>query len=286
MNHKVSVMRQIFMFPGQGSQSKGMGFDLFEQFSQETQEASDILGYCIKTLCLDDPNEELNRTQFTQPALYMVNALSMMKLAEDGVVPDMVLGHSLGEYNALLAAGVFDFETGLKLVQKRGALMAQASEGGMAAVIGLTREQVAEVLSDNALDSIDLANHNAHLQVVLSGMAADIQAAIPVFEQAGAKRVIPLAVSGAFHSRYMKHAQEEFLIFLDRVDFKDPSLPVISNVTAKPYELSSMKENLAQQLLQLVRWVESMIYVLEHGDVECREVGPGKVLAGLLKRLK
>lgn len=274
------------MFPGQGSQSKGMGFDLFEQFSQETQEASDILGYCIKTLCLDDPNEELNRTQFTQPALYMVNALSMMKLAEDGVVPDMVLGHSLGEYNALLAAGVFDFETGLKLVQKRGALMAQASEGGMAAVIGLTREQVAEVLSDNALDSIDLANHNAHLQVVLSGMAADIQAAIPVFEQAGAKRVIPLAVSGAFHSRYMKHAQEEFLIFLDRVDFKDPSLPVISNVTAKPYELSSMKENLAQQLLQLVRWVESMIYVLEHGDVECREVGPGKVLAGLLKRLK
>lgn len=278
-------MQKVFMFPGQGSQSKGMGGELFDQFEQETKVASKILGYCVQTLCLEDPKEQLNQTQFTQPALYVVNALHMMSHLDERIHPDLVLGHSLGEYNALLAAGVFDFATGLKLVQKRGQLMSQAKGGGMVALIGLERDEVAAILKEHKLDSIDLANHNATLQIVLSGPAADIEASLDIFKDAGAKRVVPLPVSGAFHSRYMKDAQEEFTQFLQGFDFADPKLPVVSNYTAQPYQPGSVVENLSQQLLQPVRWVESLRYVLDQGEVDCEEVGPGKVLTGLLKRL-
>ncbi|OED36111.1 [acyl-carrier-protein] S-malonyltransferase [PVC group bacterium (ex Bugula neritina AB1)] len=279
-------MKKIFMFPGQGSQTLGMGDSLFEEFPNETTLASDILGYCIKELCLKDKDNQLNQTQFTQPALYVVNALSLLRLQSQGTYPELVLGHSLGEYNALLAANVFDFETGLKLVQKRGLLMSQCSGGGMLAIIGMSWNQIKEVLKKNDLEKIDLANHNGPHQVIISGPTSLIDQAIPVFQKEGAKKTISLPVSGAFHSRYMVSIQDKFSTFLDTASFKDPSLPVISNVTAKPYTFSTIKTNLSEQIVQPVRWVESLEYILKQEDLSCVEVGPGKVLTGLFNRFK
>ena len=150
-----------YMFPGQGSQKVGMGEDLFDKFPNHTNSASEILGYDIKKLCLEDPNEQLNLTQYTQPALYTVNVLSFLNLEDQK--PKVVLGHSLGEYSALCAAEVFDFETGLKLVQKRGALMSQATGGAMAAIVGISIEKINEILQENKLDQIDIANLNEPL---------------------------------------------------------------------------------------------------------------------------
>ncbi len=167
-----------FVFPGQGSQFKGMGAGLFDEFQDLTRQADDILGYSIEELCLEDPNHQLGKTQFTQPALYTVSALSYLKkMKESGREPDYAAGHSLGEYNALFAAGCFDFETGLQLVKKRGELMSKAAPGGMAAVLGFTAEQVKEVLSDYHLTGIDIANHNSPSQIVIAGTKQDIEKA-------------------------------------------------------------------------------------------------------------
>src|SRR5436305_5494221 len=165
----------VFLFPGQGSQRIGMGNTLFDEFKAITARADEILGYSIKELCLQDPHQQLGQTQFTQPALYVVNALSYLKkMKEAGQAPAYVSGHSLGEYNALFAAGAFDFETGLQLVKKRGELMSQATGGGMAAVIGFTLEQVDQILKEYGLTSIDIANYNTPTQIVLAGLKADI----------------------------------------------------------------------------------------------------------------
>jgi malonyl CoA-acyl carrier protein transacylase len=150
---------KTYMFPGQGSQARGMGGSLFDEFPELTAKADEVLGYSIKALCLEDPGRELNKTQFTQPALYVVNALSYYKrLKDSGETPDYVIGHSLGEYNALLAAECFDFETGLKLVKKRGELMSQATDGAMAAIVNASREQIAAVLKEKGFDKVDIAN--------------------------------------------------------------------------------------------------------------------------------
>lgn len=276
-------MTRIHMFPGQGSQSIGMGADLFDQFSDLTQQASDQLGYCIKTLCTEGPEDKLNNTQYTQPALYVVNALHYLSLDAQ---PNYVLGHSLGEYSALFAAGAFDFITGLKIVQKRGELMSQVYNGGMAAILGLSVDEVRTVLKEKQLDTIDLANINAPAQIVISGLASDIEAALPVFQDAGARRVVPLTVSGAFHSRHMKAAQDEFDQFLSGFSFNALTIPVIANCTARPYEDDQIQSNMVQQLTSSVRWVESMTYLLDLGEAECIEIGPGKVLAGLLKQIQ
>ncbi len=168
-----------FVFPGQGSQFKGMGAGLFDEFQDLTRQADDILGYSIEELCLEDPNHQLGKTQITQPALYTVSALSYLKkMKESGREPDYAAGHSLGEYNALFAAGRFDFETGLRLVKKRGA-HEQGGSGGMAAVLGFTAEQVKEVLSDYHLTGIDIANHNSPSQIVIAGTKQDIEKRAP-----------------------------------------------------------------------------------------------------------
>src|SRR5437762_401122 len=173
----------VFLFPGQGSQRKGMGNTLFDEFKEAIASADEILGYSIKELCLHDPHQQLGKTQFTQPALYVVNALSYLKkMKETGQAPDYVAGHSLGEYSALFAAGAFDFETGLRLVKKRGELMSQAIGGGMAAVIGFTLEQVDQVLKECGLTGIDIANYNTPTQIVIAGLKADIVSAKPFFE--------------------------------------------------------------------------------------------------------
>jgi trans-AT polyketide synthase/acyltransferase/oxidoreductase domain-containing protein len=264
-----------------------MGEGLFEQFPDLTRTADGILGYSIRDLCLTDANQQLGQTQFTQPALYTVNALSyFQELKKTGTKPDFVAGHSLGEYNALLAAEVFDFATGLKLVQKRGALMAQAQGGGMAAVIGLDFLQVRSILDGRGLNQIDLANINAPTQIVISGPRAEIQRAQSIFETSGASMYIPLNVSGAFHSRYMADFQSQFRQFLGNFIYSPPRIPVISNVEARPYAPDQVARLLADQMTRSVRWVESIQYLRQMGVEEFREIGPGKVLTGLVNKIR
>ena len=280
---------KIFMFPGQGSQSRGMGGALFDEFRELTAKADAILGYSIKELCLQDPRGELGKTQFTQPALYVVNALSYFKKVRDsGRKPDFLAGHSLGEFNALLAAECFDFETGLRLVQKRGELMSKASNGGMAAILNATKEQVEKILADNGLNNIDLANYNTPSQIVISGLIEEIGKAQGLFQ--GKMLYYPLNTSGAFHSRFMRSAREEFQAFLASFTFQAPKIPVISNVTARPYEQHQILDTLASQITSTVRWSESIQYLLalnaEPGPVEFEEIGHGGVLTKLVHTIR
>jgi len=265
-----------------------MGRDLFPLFPEETALASRLLGYAIDELCTADPEDRLNRTEFTQPALFVVNALATLKRRRDTETPPVATaGHSLGEYNALFAAGVFDLATGLQLVKERAALMARAPEGGMAAVIGLRKADVERTLQERGLEAIDIANLNAPTQVVISGPRNEIAAAQPVFEGAGARMYVILKVSGAFHSRSMTPAANEFARFLEPFSFASPRVPVIANATAQPYESDVIKLNLARQINSPVRWVESIQYLIErHPDATFEEVGPGNVLTGLLSKIR
>lgn len=276
-----------YIFSGQGSQKKGMGSDLFDEFPKLIQIADEILGYSIKQLCLEDPDQRLNLTQFTQPALYCVNSLSYLKkIKESGFNPDFVAGHSLGEFVALFAAGAYDFETGLKLVKKRGELMGNIFGGGMAAVIGLKEESVKEVLEINKLYGIDIANYNTPSQIVISATKKDIDNAKPIFEAAGALKYTILKVSGAFHSRYMESAKEEFEKYLHTVTFNTPEIPVISNFYARPYEDTDIKTTLANQITGSVKWTESIRYLLGQGVENIIQIGPGNVLSGLVNAIK
>ncbi|WP_338551796.1 ACP S-malonyltransferase [Paenibacillus sp. KS-LC4] len=278
---------KAYVFPGQGSQHKGMGGTLFDEFADLIAQADEILGYSIKRLCLEDPDNQLGQTQYTQPALYVVNALSFLKkVQETGCKPDYVAGHSLGEYNALFAAGAYDFATGLRMVKKRGELMSLASGGGMAAVIGFTVEQIDRVLMENGLDGIDIANHNSPDQIVIAGLKTDILRAQSFFEQAGVRVYIPLNVSGAFHSRYMVESKRSFEAYLELFEFSELEIPVISNVYARPYKQRQVKDNLAQQIVSLVKWTDSVRYLMGLGEIEIEEVGPGNVLTKLVTTIR
>lgn len=273
-----------WVFPGQGSQNKGMGATLFNEFSDLVAKSDEILGYSIKTLCLEDPHRQLNKTQYTQPALYIVNALSYFnKLREtNGKQPDFVAGHSLGEYNALLATGGVDFVTGLKLVKKRGELMSRAEEGAMAAVLNCSAEKIREILKENELSTIDVANYNAPAQIVISGSKDDINRAAAFFEKFDKVRYIPLNVSAAFHSRYMRPIQKEFEEFLKEIRFSELKIPLIANIHARPYLQSDIISNLATQLSQSVQWVNSIRYLIDRGENTFEEIGPGDVLTKLI----
>lgn len=277
----------VYLFPGQGSQKIGMGGELFDEFQELTAKADAILGYSIKELCLTDSNQQLGNTQFTQPALYTVNALTYLKKLKEtgGQKPKYVAGHSLGEYAALFAAESYDFETGLRLVKKRGELMAQISGGGMAAIIGKTAEEIADILQKAGLTTIDIANYNSLKQVVISGKKEDVANSKAVFEAAEA-RFFPLNVSGAFHSRYMTPAKEEFTAFLNQFTLQDPKIPCIANYTALPYEPGKVKTNLAEQLNHSVKWNDSIQYLMAKGEQDFVEIGPGTVLAGLVAKIK
>jgi trans-AT polyketide synthase, acyltransferase and oxidoreductase domains len=277
-----------YIFPGQGSQQKGMGGALFDEFKELTAKADQILGFSIKELCFEDPNLQLSQTQYTQPALFVVNALSYLKkIKERGRRPDYVAGHSLGEYNALFAAGAFDFETGLKLVKRRGEMMSRATGGGMAAIIGLNEEEVEEALAENGFASIDIANLNTPSQIVIAGPKEDIDFAKSIFEAIkSVKMYAPLKVSGAFHSRYMSESKKEYEKFIDTVQFSQLTIPVISNVQARPYKQAEIKKNLAEQVAHSVKWSESIRYLMGLGEMEFEEVGPGKVLTGMVQRIQ
>jgi malonyl CoA-acyl carrier protein transacylase len=244
------------------------------------------LGYSIADLCLKDEEGKLGQTNFTQPALYVVDCLTYeKKLLESGIKPNYVAGHSLGEYAALYAAECFDFATGLQLIQKRGEIMAKAVGGAMAAVIGMTADKIGEVLKTDQLENIDIANFNSFSQTVLSGKKEDIHHAKPFFEQAGGKFII-LNVSGAFHSRYMSPARDEFKAFIDPFVIQTPQIPVIANLTALPYVSGQEKNNLVEQINHSVKWTETIQYLLGNGEQEFVEVGPGSVLTNIFAKIK
>jgi malonyl CoA-acyl carrier protein transacylase len=282
-----------FVFPGQGSQKRGMGQGLFDeatQYAEVEKDVDTILGYSLRKLCLEDADNRLKETQFTQPCLYVVNALHYYKAVSQGAHPAYLAGHSLGEYNALLAAGVFDFLTGLRLVQKRGELMSRAKNGGMGAVIGLGAGMVAKVIQENGLASIDVANFNTSSQTVVSGPIEDIKRAGPLFEKAGARLYMPLQVSAAFHSRYMADAAKAFADFLDPMSFAAPKIPVIANVTAQPYPTDnsseSVKSLLARQITSSVRWNQSIRFIISRGVTQFSEMGPGNVLTRMTQEIQ
>jgi malonyl CoA-acyl carrier protein transacylase len=282
-----------FVFPGQGSQKRGMGQGLFDEvreYAAVERDVDAILGYSMRKLCLEDADNRLKDTQYTQPSLYVANALHYYKAVADGQRPDYVAGHSLGEYNALLAAGVFDFLTGLRLVKKRGELMSQAKDGGMAAVIGLDADAIANVLRDNGLGGIDVANFNSPSQTVVSGPVDEIKRAGPLFEAAGARMCMPLPVSAAFHSRYMEDAAKRFAEFLAPMTFAAPKVPVIANVTAEPYPVEdaseAVKALLVRQITHSVQWVRSVRYLGAQGVDQFAEMGPGNVLTRLVQQIQ
>ena len=274
----------VFMFPGQGSQSVGMGGTLFVEFGDMAEQADEVLGYSVASLCLKDPNGVIDQTEFTQPALYVVNAMAYRKLVKEGArPPSYVLGHSLGEFSALYAAGVFDFVTGLKIVARRGQIMAREKGGAMAAVIGLDADRVATVLGESGIDGVDLANINSPDQVVVSGEASAIDRSKEKFMQAGARAFMRLPVSGAFHSRFMTKSRDEFSRFLGGFSFASPSVPVISNLCAAEYDMRRFEETLADQINHAVRWSDSLRLLKGRGETTFMEVGPGKVLTKLLE---
>jgi trans-AT polyketide synthase/acyltransferase/oxidoreductase domain-containing protein len=262
-------MKKAIMFAGQGSQYKGMGKELFAKYKTETQLASDILQYDLEALCVQDPDRNLIKTQFTQPALYVVNYFRYKELNQ---TPDFLLGHSLGEYNAILSAGGFDFETGLKIVQKRGALMAAASGGSMAAVVGLKIDELEKLMNDSKYDDLDIANFNTPVQTVISGPKESINGIVKDFS-AQDIRIIPLQVSAPFHSRYMKSAEIEFSEFLKECSFHPLEIPVISNVTARPYQDHEVAELLGKQISSSVQWVDSIRYLMGQNVTEFIEEG-------------
>ncbi|GGA41447.1 ACP S-malonyltransferase [Dyella nitratireducens] len=279
-NMESRTMKAI-VFPGQGSQFKGMGKDLFPLFREQVECASDILGYSLDELCLHDRQGWLSQTQYTQPALFVVNALHYLHRQEQA---DFFAGHSLGEYNALLAAGVFSFETGLRLVKKRGELMGAASGGGMAAVLGIAAQEVRAALDECGLDEIDIANVNSPTQTVIAGRKDGLAEAADLFAKKNV-RCVTLNVSAAFHSRHMRAAQAEFAEFLQSFTFASPDVPVIANATARPYDSTRIAETLAAQIASPVQWVDSIRYVLGKGDVEFQEIG-ASVLTKMVQEIK
>lgn len=263
-----------------------MGDGLFERFPDEVAAADEVLGYSVRELCLHNPEDRLADTRFTQPALFVVSALAYLSRSTDGgTKPDFLAGHSLGEYTALFAAGAFDFKTGILLTQKRGALMGKIQGGGMAAVLGLPPETVQSVLEEEGFGGIELANLNSPKQTVISGKKAEIDACRPALQAAGGK-VILLTVSGAFHSRQMRPAQEQFADWLSKFTFNPLTIPVVANATALPYADEEIQETLARQMANPVLWTDSVRFLLRQPNPKFEEIGPGKVLTGLIRQIQ
>lgn len=287
-----------YLFPGQGSQTKGMGGSLFNEYPDLIAQADAILGYSVRDLCLCDQTERLNDTLYTQPALFVVNTLYYHnQIDTTGIYPDFVAGHSLGEYNALYASGAITFTNGLKLVKKRAELMSLSRGGAMAAIVKLSLAQVMNVLkkAGQQLGTVQIANYNSSQQFVISGVKNDVFNTEQFFVDAGGL-FFPLKTSGAFHSCLMEYAAHEFSHFVSSFNFSPMKIPVIANINAKPYDQNDIADNLTAQLAGAVRWQETIEYLLDHAvlnqslsnktEMQFEELGPGSVLNKLNKQIK
>lgn len=280
---------KAFVFPGQGAQFVGMGKDLYENNAEAKamfEKANEVLGFRITDLMFEGTEEDLKQTKVTQPAVFLHSVILAKTLGEE-FKPDMVAGHSLGEFSALVAAGCLPFEQGLKLVETRALAMQKACEATpstMAAIIGMPDEKVEEICA--TINGVCIpANYNSPGQVVISGTFEAIEAACAKFKEAGAKRALPLKVGGAFHSPLMESAREELAKAIAEANFSEPICPIYQDVDAKPHtNPEEIKENLVKQLTAPVRWSQIMAQMKEDGMTEAVEVGPGKVLQGLIGR--
>jgi [acyl-carrier-protein] S-malonyltransferase len=283
-----------FIFPGQGSQKVGMGQDLLNSFvsaKEVFQEADRVLGFPLSKLCFEGPDEDLRQTVNAQPALVTMSFACYRAALEasgkkSGTTPAFLAGHSLGEYTALVLAGVLDFPTTVYLARERGRLMHEAGQktpGAMAAILGLEALAVEDLCRETG---VWLANINCPGQLVISGSKENIEKAIMAAKARGAARALPLQVSGAFHSPLMQPAADGLSAIISSLSFKDPVIPVIANTSARPLTSGqAVKEELMRQLCNSVRWQSSMEYIIAQGVSTFVEIGPGNVLTGLLKRI-
>ena len=281
-----------YLFPGQGSQCVGMGADFYSHSPlarERYDQAETYFDFSLKTISFQGTMAELIRTHVTQPAIFVLSVIIHEELKKRGCKPDMVAGHSLGEYSALVAAGALSFEDGLKLVKLRARAMQSAAEqnpGTMTAVVGLDADQVEEVITASDFGGIcQVANYNSPAQIVISGDVVKVQAIMPELKKAGAKMVVELTVGGAFHSALMQPASEELATALAKTAFQAPVCPIFSNVTGTAtQDPETIRTRLLQQLTAPVRWTDTLFNMQKAGARRFVEVGPGKVLQGLAKR--
>ena len=281
---------KAFVFPGQGAQFVGMGKDLYENNAEAKEmfeKANEVLGFRITDLMFEGTEEDLKQTKVTQPAVFLHSVILAKTLGEE-FKPDMVAGHSLGEFSALVAAGCLPFEQGLKLVEARAPAMQKAREATpstMAAIIGLPDEKVEEICA--TIDGVCIpANYNCPGQVVISGTFEAIEAACVKFKEAGAKRALPLKVGGAFHSPLMQPAKDELEAAIEKTEIHAPKCPVYQNVDGKPHtDPTDIKKNLIAQLTSSVRWTECVKNMIADGADDFTECGPGKALQGMIGRI-
>ena len=278
---------KAFVFPGQGAQFVGMGKDLYDNNAKAKElfeKANEVLGFRITDLMFEGTEDDLKQTKVTQPAVFLHSVILALTMGDE-FKPDMVAGHSLGEFSALVAAGALPFEQGLKLVEARALAMQKACEAApstMAAIIGLPDEKVEEICA--TIDGVCVpANYNCPGQVVISGEIAAIEAACEKFKEAGARRALPLKVGGAFHSPLMEPARAELAEAIEAADLSAPRCPIYQDVDAKPHtDPAEIKANLLQQLTAPVRWSHIVANMVADGMTEAEELGPGKVLQGLI----
>ncbi|ALS27512.1 malonyl CoA-ACP transacylase [Paenibacillus sp. 32O-W] len=286
--------KTAFVFPGQGAQAVGMGRDVFETHAAARaifEEADEALGFRLSGIIFEGPEEVLKQTANTQPALLTVSAALLKALAERGWTPDYVAGHSLGEYSALVAAGSLSFADAVRTVRARGEFMEQAVPGGqgaMAAVLGAERDALAALCAavSEEIGTVELANVNCPGQIVVSGTAEGVRAVAERGKEAGAKRVVPLEVSGPFHSSLMKPAAERLAGVLERLDIRDAAVPVVANVTARPVTAAGeIRKLLVEQVYSPVLWEDCVRWLIAQGTDTFVEIGSGTVLAGLIKKI-